>query len=174
VKKKTLPAGRQARRKILLGVLTAAAIVGTILLFNYLAPPREKAPVVKIYFFKGDKLAAVERPLGVDEAPLPKAITELLSGPKVSGLSTQIPPGTKILRLQVKNGTAILDFNRKLEAYGGGSARVEGMIAQIVYTATEVPGITKVWIWINGNREVVLGGEGLVLDRPLSRRDISN
>lgn len=117
-------------------------------------------------------MVAVERPLGADEEPLPKAMAELLSGPKEAGLSTQIPTGTKILRLQVKKGTAILDFNRKLESYGGGSARVEGMIAQIVYTATEVPGIEKVWIWIEGEKEIVLGGEGLVLDRPLSRSDV--
>lgn len=163
---------KKTRRKILLGVLSGAAILGMAALLNYLISPREIAPTVKVYFFKGDKLTAVERPLGADEAPLPKAITELLSGPKEHGLSSQIPPGTKILHLQIKNGTAILDFNRKLEAYGGGSARVEGMVAQIVYTATGIPGIEKAWIWVGGQREVILGGEGLVLDHPLSRHEV--
>jgi len=47
------------------------------------------------------------------------------------------------------------------------------MIGQIVYTITEVPGIKKVWIKMEGEKELVLGGEGLVIDRPLSREDIS-
>ncbi len=135
-----------------------------------------KGTAVKVYFFKGEKLTAVERPLSANEAPLSKALTELISGPSETergqGISTQIPRGTKVLSMLIKDDIAIINFNRKLENYGGGSARLEGMIAQIVYTATEVPGIKKVWIWMEGEKELVLGGEGLVLDKPLSRRDL--
>ena len=119
---------------------------------------------------------AVERPLDANEALLTKAFAELLSGPseteKAQGISTQIPAGTKVLNILVKDEIVIVNFNRKLESYGGGSARLEGMIAQIVYTATEVPGVKKAWIWMEGKKELVLGGEGLVLDKPLSRRDL--
>jgi spore germination protein GerM len=143
--------------------------------FWFASQPKEAG--VKAYFFKGEKLMAVERPLKAGEAPLSKAVAELLSGPseteKAQGISTQIPAGTKALNILIKDEIAIVNFNRKLENYGGGSARLEGMIAQIVYTATEVPGIKKVWIWMEGEKELVLGGEGLVLDKPLSRREIA-
>jgi len=154
----------------ILAVATAAVVYFWALL-------QQKPPSVKVYFYKGDKLFAVERTLNAGEAPLQRAIGELLAGPspdeKLEGITTQLPAGTRVLRLRVKDQVAIIDFNRKLEAYGGGSARLEGMIAQIVYTATEIPGIEKVWIWMEGEKELVLGGEGLVLDKPLSRRDVS-
>jgi len=98
---------------------------------------------------------------------------ELLAGPKPEeGASSELPRGVKILGIKVRGQTAMIDFNHKLEDCGGGSARLQGMIAQIVYTATDVPGVEKAWILIEGKKEVVLGGEGLVLDRPLGRSDL--
>lgn len=136
------------------------------------------APAVRVYFFRGDRLVAVERPLAANETPLQKAASALLEGPdpteKLQGMTTQLPAGVILLSLKVEKGTAILNFDRKLEAYGGGSTRLEGMIAQIVYTVTEIPGIEKAWVWLEGKKEVVLGGEGLVLDHPLGRNDISH
>ena len=52
------------------------------------------------------------------------------------------------------------------------SPSVEGIVAQLVYTATGLPGVEQAWLWVEGQSEVVLGGEGLVLDHPLSRRDV--
>lgn len=135
-----------------------------------------KSPSVQVYFFKADKPFAVSRPLLPDQAPLEVAISELLKGPsdeeKLVGLSSQLPAGIKVRMIKTERDVAIIDFNGRLEAYGGGSTRVEGLVAQIVYTATAVPGISKTWIWLAGEKEVVLGGEGLVLDKPLSRGDL--
>jgi spore germination protein GerM len=136
-----------------------------------------KAPEVQVYFFQGDRLTAVTRPLPPDRAPLEVALRELLKGPseaeKAAGLSTQLPAGIKIRALRSEREIATIDFSGRLEAYGGGSSRVEGLVAQIVYTATAVPGINKAWIWLAGQKEVVLGGEGLVLDKPLGRGDLA-
>lgn len=169
------------RRKIkprfwlVVGVGLALVIILAVLCLRPM--PGEKQPTIKVYFIKNGDLAPVERPIKANEAPLPKAINELLAGPtpeeKGAGFATQIPEGTRLLNLHVKDRVAIVDLNRKLERYGGGSARLEGLVAQIVYTATEIPGVNKAWIWLEGEKELVLGGEGLVLDRPLNRRDVS-
>jgi spore germination protein GerM len=84
-----------------------------------------------------------------------------------------VPRGTRALSFKVRGKTVIVNFSRELEKYGGGSTRLQGMIAQIVYTATDVPGIEKAWIWMEGEKELVLGGEGLILDRPLGRKEVS-
>jgi spore germination protein GerM len=174
-----MPKKRRRRRQIglfLAGAAAAAAIFlagATAYFWAHQPAPR---PVIKVYFFQGEKIAAVERPLKPDAPALQQAMAQLLAGPlpaeKAQGLVTQIPAGARLLQARVKDETAILDFNRRLEGYGGGTARLEGMINQIVFTATEVPGVTKAWIWVEGEKEIILGGEGLVLDRPLGRGDL--
>lgn len=136
--------------------------------------PWEVQPTIKIYFLKEGKLAAVERRADPAEGTLKQAIEALLAGPAAgeADYSTLIPLKTRLLNFRIQGETASLNFSRELENYGGGAARVEGLIAQIVYTATEIRGITKVWLWLAGQKEVVLGGEGLVLDRPLGRESI--
>ncbi|MDD5593947.1 MAG: GerMN domain-containing protein [Candidatus Margulisbacteria bacterium] len=136
----------------------------------------KKSPGVGAYFFKGEKLISVERPLRPDVPPLKQAIEALLSGPTpqeaAEGITTQLPAGVKIRQLKVEKTIAVIDLSRELEDYGGGSAKVEGLIAQLVFTVTDIPGIKKAWIWVEGHHDIVLGGEGLVLDRPLGREDV--
>ena len=161
--------------------LIAVAVIGGFFilawLFNFLpARPGESYPTVRAYFFKGDRLAAVERRQRPDQPPLKQALEETLAGPTAremaAGFTTQIPPAVKLRGATVKGRVAIIDLSRELEDYGGGSARVEGIVAQLVYTATGLPGVEQAWLWVEGQSEVVLGGEGLVLDHPLSRRDV--
>lgn len=168
---------KKKKRRRLAILLIAALAIGVAVAIGLFWLTREKPHTVKVYFLKGDRLVAVERPLKPNESPLRKTVTELLSGPsakeKEAGYSSLLPAGVKVLGIKAQDKTAIVDFNRRLEAYGGGTARLEGMIAQIVYTITDVPGIEKAWIWMEGEKEIVLGGEGLVLDHPLSRREVS-
>ncbi|OGC21485.1 hypothetical protein A2291_03845 [candidate division WOR-1 bacterium RIFOXYB2_FULL_42_35] len=157
------------KRALVVGLILWLAFYVFQLCFNI-----EEGRAINIYFVKGDSLIAVERPLLVTEAPLNEAIRSLLAGPEQEGLSTLIPKGTKALSIKQKDHLAIINFNNKLEEYGGGSARVQGMVAQIVYTATDIPGIDKVQLLINGKEQVVLGGEGFIIDKPLSRKEVSN
>jgi len=167
---------KKRQKKLIITGLSAAVVVALIIVAAALFFPKEKKTEVAIYFYQNEKLVETKRPLRLDESPLKKAFTELLAGPRLAereaGLSTLIPARTRLLSLRVKGGTAIVNLSRQLENYGGGSNRLEGLIAQIVYTGTALPGINKVWIWMEGEKELVLGGEGLVLDRPLSRKNI--
>ncbi|MDD4178805.1 MAG: GerMN domain-containing protein [Candidatus Margulisbacteria bacterium] len=173
MKRKRFKLNKKAARPLLI-------VAGLILLVGigvWFFPKQEKGPVLNIYFLKGGKLSAVERALAPDRSPLKQAADALIAGPtreeRSNGYSTMIPPGTRTIWIVEKNGVAIINLNRKLEAYGGGASRVEGLVAQIVYTLTDIPGIEKTWIWMAGEKEIVLGGEGLILDKPLSRRDLA-
>lgn len=153
--------------------IAAAALLGLFLWANW---QPAKGPTVKAYFFQNEKLVPVERRQVPDRPLLTQAIEALLAGPtdeeKRSGLTTALPAGVKLRLAKADRSLAIVDLSRSLENYGGGSAKLEGLIAQLVYTATAVRGIDRAWIWVEGEREVVLGGEGLVLDRPLGRQDV--
>jgi len=156
----------------ILMVISAFIIAGSIF-FAFFIP---KGPHVNVYFLKKDKLAAISRPLNKNDEPISLAIAELLKGPtkseKEKGYFSEIPIGTQIVGMKKEGNELGLIFNEKLENYGGGSFKVRGLIAQIVYTFTEVAKVKKVRIFIDGKDQVVLGGEGYIIDKSLSRDDV--
>ncbi len=169
---------RPPAKKNNLYLTLSGAALALIALVVWASWPGTKQPSVKAYFFKNEKLLAVERRLDPAKPQLPQAIEALLAGPTTeesrAGITTGLPPGVKLRLTKTDRSLAIIDLDRSLENYGGGSTKIEGIIAQLVYTATEVPGIEQAWIWVEGQRDIVLGGEGLVLDRPLGRQDVKN
>lgn len=52
-----------------------------------------------------------------------------------------------------------------------GSASLRALVEQLVFTATDEPGIARALITQNGERAVI-GGEGLIIDRPQTRRGL--
>jgi hypothetical protein len=54
-----------------------------------------------------------------------------------------------------------------------GSTRLASFVQQLVYTASEEPGIVRVLITPNGGATAIIGGEGLVIDHPATRADVS-
>jgi hypothetical protein len=53
-----------------------------------------------------------------------------------------------------------------------GSASLRALVQQLVFTASEEPGIVRVMITQNGEAGALIGGEGLVIDRPQTRRGL--
>lgn len=83
-----------------------------------------------------------------------------------------IPHNAKLLRVRVVKDTLVLDFNRNFIINSGGSQQIRLKAAQIVYTATQFPGINKVMFKINGRMLKDWGGEGVFSGSVLSRSDV--
>ena len=128
----------------------------------------------EVWFTRGESLFMVKR----DVASTPRigtaAMESLLAGPEpreqAAAVGSQIPAGTQLLGLSVEGGVATVDLTSEFES-GGGSASMNMRIAQVVYTLTQFPTIKGVLFELDGQHVDVLGGEGVVVDEPVTRKD---
>ena len=162
---------------VLLLVVLVAALVATF--FFFMLNPPSGVPnkgAVRVYFIKQDKLSPVGRKVREGKTKEESALKDLVAGPskeeKEKGLFSHVPAATKVKAVSVEDGIAFINFSKELNQYGGGAEKVRSMIAQIVYTLTDLPHVKKVRILVEGKSDVVLGGEGYVIDKPLTRRDV--
>lgn len=123
----------------------------------------------------GNHLELVTRAVKVatnksNDAVLKAAINKLLAGPTDADVSSTIPEGTQLLSLTVQNDGIHVNLSQEF-TQGGGSASMSGRVAQVLYTATSLQPNDKVWINVEGKPLEILGGEGLLLEQPLTRQD---
>jgi hypothetical protein len=128
-----------------------------------------------VFFTGGERLVRVARPVDA-HAPLGAALRALLAGPtaaeRASGLRTQIPAGTRLRGVSIRNGITRVDLTRRFEA-GGGSLSMRARLAQLVYTATQFPAARAMRLMLDGVLVESIGGEGLLVGRPLRRPDVA-
>jgi len=102
------------------------------------------------------------------------AIESLLAGPTASegadGVGTVVPSATRLLGLDIADGTATVDLSAEY-ASGGGSLSMTVRLAQVVYTLTQFDTVERVAFRLDGEPVRVFSGEGLTLDRPQTRAD---
>ncbi|RAM51530.1 MAG: spore germination protein [Hapalosiphonaceae cyanobacterium JJU2] len=104
---------------------------------------------------------------------LTAAFQRLLEGPtEGSNGSSTIPPGTKVLGVDVQADTVRVNLSGEFTS-GGGSTSMQGRLGQIVYTATSLNPNAQVYIDVDGKQLDVLGGEGLELEQPLTRQNFN-
>lgn len=92
------------------------------------------------------------------------AISALLDGPDADeariGMTSAVNPRTRLLGVEVTGGEAVIDLSHHFEQ--GGTARGDRMaIAQMVFTATAIEGVTRVTFAIDGSAVEVLGDHAL-------------
>ncbi|MEK7376538.1 MAG: GerMN domain-containing protein [Candidatus Margulisiibacteriota bacterium] len=131
---------------------------------------------IKVFFAKNGSVLPVARGLSSGQPPEKEALSQLLKGPSgqeiQNGFFTEIPKGTKGSVISNKNGIITVNFSDDLGRYGGGTARVQALLSQIVFTLTETSGISRVKILVSGKEGVALGSEGFAIEKPLSKKDI--
>ncbi|MFA4965136.1 MAG: GerMN domain-containing protein [Thermoleophilia bacterium] len=134
------------------------------------APPT----TLSLYFLRGEKLGVAERRVPSTTMPATAALKALFEGPSpaeaTAGLSSQVPPGTKLRALRIEGGVATVDLSARFAA-GGGSLSLTARVAEVVYTLTQFPTVKAVDFRLEGAAVLALGGEGLILEAGQRRAD---
>lgn len=139
-----------------------------------LAPDGLRA--LSVYFSDAgaERLVPVTRYLHPDSGLARGAMLALLAGPDAAdatrGLTSAVPPGSRLLGITVRDSSATVDLARVFES-GAGATAVRMRLAQLVYTLTRVPGVRSVRLWLEGRPVEVFSGEGLDIPQPLTRAD---
>lgn len=133
---------------------------------------------VLVYLVRDGELAASSRDIAGTPRVATGALNELFTGltpyENDLGLGTEIPMDTRLLGIAIQDdGTAIVDLSGDFEA-GGGSASMLMRVAQVVFTVTQFNTVDQVQIRIDGENVDAIGGEGVMVDEPLSRADFED
>ena len=120
-----------------------------------------------IYLVHKENLAASGRTVEGAASP-DAAVSALLAGPQGSlerdlGYTTEIPAGTTTNGVSVSGNTATVDLSKSF-ASGGGSQSMQARVAQVVFTVTQFPGISRVNFELDGKPVTAIGGEGVMVD----------
>ncbi|HEX2045945.1 MAG TPA: Gmad2 immunoglobulin-like domain-containing protein [Gaiellaceae bacterium] len=128
----------------------------------------------QVWLTAGESLFVVHRSQEATARVGTAALEALLAGPddfeQGYGLSSAVPEGTQLLGLAVEDGIAHVDLTSEFES-GGGTLSMQMRLAQVVFTLTQFPTVEGVLFNLDGEQVDVIGGEGIVVDQPLRRRD---
>ncbi|NJN61119.1 MAG: spore germination protein [Coleofasciculaceae cyanobacterium RL_1_1] len=102
------------------------------------------------------------------EIVIATALDRLLSSSGPQDAVQAIPNGVTVNQIDRQVDGIHLDLSSEF-TLGGGSASMQGRLAQVVYTVTAGEESTPVWLSIAGEPLTLLGGEGLEVPYPITR-----
>ena len=130
-------------------------------------------PLIKVY---GERIKLTLRTISTtatsSELALKAAFNKLLKQSSNLELTTTIPQQTRLLDLRINDNNIYIDLSQEFNQ-GGGSSSMIYRVAQVLYTATSINPQASVFLSIEGqplNENYPLGGEGLLLEYPLTRQ----
>ncbi|MFP5369271.1 MAG: GerMN domain-containing protein [Actinomycetes bacterium] len=139
------------------------------------APPaadRPGAVAFTVYLLRGDRLAPVLR-AAVGTVTVADRLDALVAGPTqeeaATGLRSTLPEGPRLEVTSVAGSVVTVDVSTGLTTIGGPEQVLA--VAQIVFTATEAPGVTAVAFTADDRRAATPTADGSIADRPVSRAD---
>ena len=112
----------------------------------------------------------------IDGSKIRYAVTSLIRGPKPEeqqkGVYTEIPSGSQVINITEMSDKVVVNLNSSF-VVGGGTESLYKRLYQLIKTVklnTELP----VYLFIDGQRADVVGGEGIMLSQPLSNSSLDN
>jgi L,D-transpeptidase catalytic domain/Sporulation and spore germination/Putative peptidoglycan binding domain len=152
-----------AARSVLTLLLLATALLSS-------ASASSGAASVKVAFLQGEQVVYIDR----SGSSLKQAMTALLAGPTKGevkrDIKTQIPSGTPLRALAVKNGVATIDLGEKF-ATGTRFDSLTARVVQVVLTATRFRNVRAVRLQVKGGTPLGLF-PGFVTLHPLTAKSV--
>jgi Immunoglobulin-like domain of bacterial spore germination/Sporulation and spore germination len=129
------------------------------------SPRQPAAPTrvvgLQVWLIRSGKLFVTQRTEPYGPAVGTAALHAVLSGPtageQAAGLRSAIPAGTTLLSLKIAHGTATVDFSSAFESAATAST-MPARLAQVIYTITQFPTVTRVQFQIDDQSRTVIGG----------------
>ena len=110
----------------------------------------------------------VSRTVADDEDIVKVAIKELVKGPRPdSFLFSELPAGTELLGSTLQENVLTVNLSREILNYKGGLSGEKNIYAQILLTLTELPGVERVQLLVEGEKTTF--SYGTSFQKPLSR-----
>lgn len=112
----------------------------------------------------------------IDGSKIKFAITSLIRGPRPAerqrGVYTEIPSGSEIINITEQPDRVVVNLNSSF-VNGGGTDSLYKRLYQLIKTA-KLNSTVPVYLYIDGQRADVVGGEGIMLSQPLSNSSLEN
>lgn len=136
-------------------------------------PQVASSPAV-IYLISQDRIGPVPRQV-LAPPVLSRVLSALLRGPTSEesqrGLRSALPRDIRVLSARVGAGVAVVDLSRELAGVAGSEQILA--LAQLVFTATEQPGVDAVRFALDGSPLEVPRADGTLTAEPLRRADFA-
>lgn len=141
-------------------------------------PQAKTGPSVYWLAYRGEKLVLDPTPLPLNKQDSPQvqlksALERLLQGPANADKANAIPEGTQLNSIKISADGVRLDISQAFTK-GGGSSSMQARLGQIIYTASSLDPKTGIWISVDGEPLTVLGGEGLEVSQPMTRKEFDD
>ncbi len=84
-------------------------------------------------------------------------------------LKTEIPEGSRLISIEDSGKEVKLDISSQF-MYGGGSESMQARFRQLRETALTLAKGRPVYLYVDGEKAVTVGGEGLEVPQPLGKK----
>lgn len=112
----------------------------------------------------------------VDGSKIRFAVTSLIRGPKPEekqrGVYTEVPNGSEVISITEQPDKVVVNLNSNFVT-GGGTDSLYKRLYQLIKTAN-LNSTVPVYLFIDGQRADVVGGEGIMLSQPLTNSSLEN
>ncbi|MBR1460876.1 GerMN domain-containing protein [bacterium] len=112
----------------------------------------------------------------VDGSKIRFAVYSLINGPKQAekerGVYTEIPPYSQVINITEQSNKIIINLNSSF-VNGGGADSLYKRLYQLIKTVKQNTSI-PVYLYIDGQKADVVGGEGLMITQLLSNSSLEN
>ena len=166
------------RLKVLSVVLTFSLLIAALTGCSIERPGEAEAAgqdeqiTVVLYFSNADGSALISEERLVDRSdasPEMIVLQELIKGPHSTAGRRVLPAEAEILMVEVLDGVAFVDLSQSTaDSHTGGSAGDAMTVSSIVYTLTELPGVSEVQLMLEGQVVEAIFGH-VATDQPISR-----